>query len=137
LRLDLSVINVKAPGEFEEAFAEIGRVRPAGVVILVDAMFQNETARITALAARFRLPTMGGHNVIPEAGGLMSYGSNRLDLVRLAAILVVKILKGAKPGELPIEQPTKFDLVINMKAAQTLGIKIPNSVMVQATRVIK
>jgi len=137
LRLDLSVINVKAPGEFEEAFAQIARVRPAGVVVLVDAMFQNEAAQITALAAKFRLPTMGGHNGIPEAGGLMSYGSNRLDLVRLAAILVVKILKGAKPGELPIEQPTKFDLVINMKAAQTLGIKIPNSVMVQATRVIK
>jgi putative ABC transport system substrate-binding protein len=136
LRLDLSVINVKAPGEFEEAFA-LARVRPAGVVVLVDAMFQNEAAQITALAAKFRLPTMGGHNGIPEAGGLMSYGSNRLDLVRLAAILVVKILKGAKPGELPIEQPTKFDLVINMKVAKTLGVKIPNSVMVQATRVIK
>jgi putative ABC transport system substrate-binding protein len=137
LRLDLTVINVKAPGELEEAFAEIARIRPAGVVILVDAMFQNEAARITALAAKFSLPTMGGHNVIPEAGGLMSYGSNRLDLVRLAAILVEKILKGAKPGDLPIQQPTKFDLVINMKTAKMLGIKIPNAVMLQATRVIK
>jgi putative ABC transport system substrate-binding protein len=100
-------------------------------------MFQNEAGRITALAAKFKLPTMGGHNVIPEAGGLMSYESNRLDLARHATVLVDKILKGAKPGELPIEQPTKFDLIINMKTAKALGIKIPNSVIVQATRVIK
>ena len=137
LRLELTVINVKAPGEFEGAFAEIARKRPAGVVVLVDTMFQNEAGRITALAAKLKLPTMGGHNVIPETGGLMSYGSNRLDLARHSTVLVDKILKGAKPGELPIEQPTKFDLIINMKTAKTLGIKIPNSVMVQATKVIK
>jgi putative ABC transport system substrate-binding protein len=136
LRLELAVLDVKAPGEFESTFAEIARIRPAGVVILVDTMFQNEAAQIMTLAASFQLPTMGGHNAIPEAGGLMSYGANRLDLVRHAVILVGKILKNAKPGDLPIEQPTKFDLVINMKTAKTLGIKIPNSVMVQATRVI-
>src|SRR4051812_20852393 len=137
LNLELTVIPVKASGEFEGAFAEIARLRPAGVAVLVDAMFLDEAGRIAALAAKYKLPTVGGHNSIPEAGGLMSYGSNRLDLARLAAILVDKILKGAKPGNLPIEQPTKFDFIINMKTAKALGIKIPDSVTVQATKLIK
>jgi len=137
LRLDITVIDVKAPGEFERAFAEIAKIRPAGVIIPIDTMFQNEAGRIITLAARAQLPTMGGHSAIPENGGLMSYGANRPDLVRHAVLLVDKILKHAKPGDFPIEQPTKFDLVVNLKAAKTLGISIPNSVMVQATRVIE
>jgi putative ABC transport system substrate-binding protein len=137
LRLELTIIDVKAPGEFERAFAEIAKNRPAGVVIPIDTMFQNEAGRIIKLAAGAQLPTMGGHSAIPENGGLMSYGANRPDLVRHAVLLVDKILKNAKPGDLPIEQPTKFDLVVNLKAAKTLGINIPNAVMVQATKVIK
>jgi len=137
LRLELTVIDVKAPGEIERAFAEIAKIRPSGVVIPIDTMFQNEAGRIIKLAAGAQLPTMGGHTAIPENGGLMSYGANRPDLVRHAVILVDKILKNAKPGDLPIEQPTKFDFVVNLKAAKTLGINIPNSVMVQATKVIK
>ena len=90
------------------------------------------------LAAKHRLPTIGRNNNIPEGGGLMSYGANPLDLVRRAAVLVDKILKGAKPGDLPVlEEPIKFDLVLNKRTAKDLGIKIPNSVLAQATRVIE
>jgi putative ABC transport system substrate-binding protein len=137
LRLEITVVNARAPAELEGAFAEIARVRPAGVVIPGEAMFNIEAGRLAALAARHRLPTMSGNSASPESGGLMSYGANRLDLVRRAAILVDKILKGAKPANLPVEQPTKFELILNMRTAKDLGIKIPNSILVQATKVIK
>ena len=84
-----------------------------------------------------RLPTVGGDKNVPEKGGLMGYGANRLDLTRRAAVLVDKILKGAKPAELPVEQPTKFEFVVNLKTAKALGIKIPDSILVQTTRVIE
>ncbi len=137
LRLDITVVNAGAPAEFEKAFAEIARDRPDGMVILSDAMFVSEAARLTTLAAKHRLPTMGGNIDIPESGGLMSYGANRLDMIRRAAVLVDKILKGAKPADLPVEQPTKFELVVNMRTAKDLGLKIPNSILVQATKVIQ
>ena len=78
------------------------------MAILADSLFNSDAARLTTLAARHRLPTIGGHNGVPESGGLMSYESNELDLVRRAAVLVDKILKGAKPADLPVEQPTKL-----------------------------
>ena len=137
LRLEITVVHAGAPAEFEKAFADIARDRPDGLVILSDAMLVIEAKRLTTLAAKYRLPTMGGNNDIPESGGLMSYGANRLDMVRRATILVDKILKGAKPADLPVEQPTKFDLVVNMRTAKDLGLKIPNSILVQATKVIE
>ncbi len=137
LHLEIAVVNVKAPAELEGAFAQILRDRPAGLVILSDAMLNSEAARITTLAAKHKLPTMGGNGAIPESGGLMSYGANILDYVRRAAILVDKILKGAKPADLPVEQPTTFELVINMRTEKTLGLKVPNSILVQATKVIE
>ena len=137
LRLEITVVNAGTPGEFEGAFAEIARDRPAGVAILADALFNSEAGRLTTLAARHRLPTMGGHNAVPESGGLMSYGANRLDLVRRAAILVDKILKGAKPADLPVEQPTRFELIVNLKTAKALGLTIPQSILVRADKVIE
>ncbi len=137
LRLEITVVNAGAPAEFEKVFAEIARDRPDGLVILSDAMFVIEAARLTMLAAQHRLPTMGGNSDIPNSGGLMSYGANRLDMVRRAAILVDKILKGAKPADLQVEQPTKFELIVNMRTAKDLGLKIPNSILVQATKVIE
>ncbi len=137
LRLEIAVVNAAAPAEFEKAFAEIVRERPAGLIILSDPMFISAAARLTTLAARHRLPTVSGHNAFPENGGLMSYGANLRDVVRRSAVLVDKILKGAKPADLPVEQPTQFELILNMKTAQALGIKIPNSILVQATRVIE
>jgi putative ABC transport system substrate-binding protein len=100
-------------------------------------MFNNEALRLATLAAKHRLPTMGRNYAYPEGGGLMSYGANTLDQMRQGAILVDKILKGTKPADLPVEQPTKFDLVINMRTAKDLGIKMPNSILVQATKVIE
>jgi putative ABC transport system substrate-binding protein len=136
LRLETAVVSAGAPAEFEKAFTEIARVRPAGLVFLADPLFNSEAGRLTTLAAKYRLPTMGTTNTVPESGGLMSYGANRPDLIRRAAALVDKILKGAKPAEIPVEQPMKFDVVLNKRTARDLGIKIPNSILVQATKVI-
>jgi putative ABC transport system substrate-binding protein len=137
LRLELVVVNVSSPSEFDEAFAKIALARPAGLVINADVMLNAEAIRLSTLAAKHRLPTMSMNNVVPESGGLMSYGANRPDMVRRAAHLVDKILKGAKPADLPVEQPTKFDLVLNKRTARDLGLKIPNSILVQATKVIE
>ncbi len=137
LRLEIIVVNAGTPAEFEKAFADIARVRPASLVILADPLFISEAGRLATLAAKYRLPTMGTVDTVPESGGLMSYGANRPDLIRRAAILVDEILKGAKPADLPVEQPTKFDLVLNKRTAKDLGIKIPNSILVQATKVIE
>ena len=137
LRLEITVVNATATTEFEKAFAEIARNRPAGLVILADPLFNIEAGRLTTLAAKYRLPTMGTINNVPDSGGLMSYGANRPDLIRRAAILVDKILKGAKPADLPVEQPTKFELILNMRTAKDLGLKVPNSILVQATKVIE
>jgi putative ABC transport system substrate-binding protein len=137
LGLDIQIVNARAPDEFEGAFAEIARSRPAGLVILADALFITEARQLTALAVRHRLPTMGGIDAIPQSGGLSSYGPNRLDMIRRCAVLVDKILKGAKPGELPVEQPMKFDFVINLKTAKQIGLTIPQSILYRADQVIK
>jgi len=137
LGLETTVVNAGAPAEFEKAFAEITQYRPAGLVVLSDSLFAIESVRIMALAAKHRLPTIGGDSTVPENGGLMGYGANRVDMIRRAAFLVDKILKGAKPADIPVEQPTKFELVINMKTAKALGLNVPNSILVQATKVIE
>ena len=102
--------------------------------MLADALFNSEAGRIAALAVKHRLPAIGGTNVYSENGGLLSYGANRLTLVRRSADLVDKILKGAKPAEVPVEQPTQFDLIVNLKAAKALGIKFPQAILVRGTR---
>ena len=137
LRIDVAVVSAGSPAEFEGAFVEIVRGRSDGLVVLRDPLFVGEAVRLMTLAARHRLPTMGGDQSVPESGGLASYGPNRLDLIRRAAILVDKIVKGAKPSDLPVEQPTKFELVVNMRTAKDLGITIPNSILVSAEKVIE
>jgi putative ABC transport system substrate-binding protein len=107
------------------------------VIVLVDAMLQNNRARITDLAARHRLPAVYGLSEYAEAGGLLAYGPHRLDLFRRAATYVDRILKGAKPGDLPVEQPTRFELVINRKAAKALGLTIPPAMLLRADQVIE
>ncbi len=137
LHLEVKAADARGPEEFERAFSEISQAHPAAVLVLQDPVMAIGSAQLATLAARRRLPIAGGNIALPEQGGLMSYGPNLLDLVRRAAILVDKILKGAKPGDLPVEQPTKFDLVINLATAKALGLKIPQSVLVRADVVIK
>jgi putative tryptophan/tyrosine transport system substrate-binding protein len=105
-------------------------------VILADSVFTNQLTQIAELAAKGRLPAIYVGTEYPEAGGLMGYGASLLDLERRAATYVDRILKGAKPGDLPVEQPTKFDLVINLKTAKAIGLTIPPSLLQRANQII-
>jgi putative tryptophan/tyrosine transport system substrate-binding protein len=111
--------------------------RAGALTLLPSAMFNREHRRLVDLAAKSRLPAVYASREFVDAGGLMSYGANQSDLFRRAAIYVDKILKGAKPGDLPVEQPTKFELVINLITAKSLGITIPQSVLAHADEVIQ
>ena len=137
LGLQRQVVEIRDPGEFDNAFAALTTARPDAIFVLPESMFYQHRARLAHLAAKSRLPAMWGAREHAEAGGLMAYGTNVVDLARRAATYVDKILKGAKPGDLPIEQPTKFDLVINMKTAKALGLTIPPSVLARADHVIE
>jgi len=124
-------------GSFESAFSAMSREQADGLIVGTSASILTHRARIMEFTAKRRLPTIYAVSGYARRGGLMSYGANHPDLSRRAAIYVDKILKGAKPADLPIEQPTKFDLVINLKTAKQLGLTIPPNVLLQATRVIK
>ena len=104
---------------------------------MLEALFGQQKNQIVELAAKHRLPSIGGYGEFVEAGGLMSYGPNLRELYRRAATYVDKIFKGAKPGDLPVEQPTTFELFINRKTANALGLKIPQTILLQATKVIE
>jgi putative ABC transport system substrate-binding protein len=137
LGVQLHLVEARGPDAFDRAFAAMTSAHAGAVLVLGDSMFLQHRRRLAELAATSRLPTM--HNVRPyvEAGGLMAYGPSPLDILRRAAVYVDKILKGAKPADLPIEQPTTFDLVINLKTAQALGLTIPPAVLFQATEIIR
>jgi putative ABC transport system substrate-binding protein len=137
LGLRLQRVDIHAPEDLEGAFASMGKERAAGVVILADPMFTGQRRRIAELATRYRMPSIYTNREYAEAGGLMSYGPNQTDMHRRAAGYVDKILKGAKPGDLPVEQPTKFELVINRKTAKALGLTIPQSLLISADKVIE
>jgi putative ABC transport system substrate-binding protein len=137
LRLHLQAVDARDPNELDAAFSAMTRARAGGIVVLPDPMFLTQRTRIAELAAQSRLPAVYG---IPEhagAGGLMVYAASRTDLFRRAASFVEKILKGAKPADLPVEQPTKFELIINLKTAKTLGLTIPQSLLGRADEVIE
>jgi putative tryptophan/tyrosine transport system substrate-binding protein len=107
------------------------------IVTMDDPLVQSQRGSIAAFAIRQRLPVMGEHGPVPEAGGLMSYGPNPIDMWRRAAAFVDKILRGAKPADLPVEQPTTFELVINLKTAKAIGLEVPNSLQLLADEVIE
>jgi len=136
LRLTLLPVTVDAPDELQPALADIVR-RHVDAILLDGIIFWAQRHAIVEFAAKQRLPTMYPYDIYTRAGGLMSYGANYVDLFRRAAPYVNKILKGAKPGDLPIEQPTKFELMINLKAAKGLGLTIPPSVLTRADQVIE
>jgi putative ABC transport system substrate-binding protein len=125
------------PADLDRAFSDMTRARAGALTVLPSNMFRREHRRLLDLAARHRLPAVYPWRDLVDAGGLMSYGASLTDLSRRAATYVDRILKGAKPGDLPVEQPTKFELVINLKTARTLGLTIPPSVLSQADQIIE
>jgi len=136
--MKIQPVVIGGPEEIESAFLAMIRERAGAVVVqplLISSLGQGQ--RIADLAVRKRLPTISDGNGFPEEGGLMFYGPDQLPRYRSAATYVDKILKGAKPADLPVEQPTKFELVINLKTAKALNLTIPQSVLYRADRVIK
>jgi putative tryptophan/tyrosine transport system substrate-binding protein len=138
LGLKLQVLDVRGPKDIEPAFRVATKERAAAVLMLLGGPVLNPNrTQILELAVKNRLPVIYRNRVDVEAGGLMSYGVNLLDLDRRAAVYVDKILKGAKPADLPVEQPKKFEFVINLKAAKQISLTIPQSVLYRADKVIK
>ncbi len=137
LAVQLHLAEVRDSKEFERAFSAMTRERADALIVLADPMFLSERRRIAELAAQSRLPTAFNVRQYVEAGGLLSYGPSLTDLFRHAAGYVDKILKGAKPADLPVERPIQFELVLNLSAAQALGLTLPPSLLFQATEVIR
>ena len=135
--VQIQILNVKKPEEIEDAFASMLRGKAGALSVQTPAMFVLNRARIIELAAKSRLPAMYPDSRFTDAGGLMSYGPNDAEMYRRAAYFVDRILKGAKPADLPVEQPTKFELVINLKTAKQIGLTIPPKVLMWADRVIE
>jgi len=137
LKVQLQILEVRASEDLDRAFTKATEWRAAALSILASPFFQSQRVRIAKLAIEHRLPSMVPHRTYVEAGGLLSYGPDFRDLNRRISVFVDKILKGAKPADLPIEQPTKFELVINLKTAKALGLTIPQTLLLRADQVIE
>lgn len=137
LNLELPIVEVTGVEDLEPAFARVIAERARAVMVLTDPFVLTHRRRIVALAAKNRLPAVYGEREFVEAGGLMFYGASLTTLYRDAAVYADKILKGARPADLPVEEPTKLDLVVNLRTARTLGIEIPSSVLLRADRVLE
>ena len=135
--VQLEVSEVRSPDQLDAAFAAMSGGRAEALLVASDSLFYGQRRRIVELAARGKLPAMYSQKEFVDAGGLISYGANLPDMYRRSAAHVDKILKGAKPGDIPVEQPTKFELVINLKAARSLGLSIPSSLLLRADEVIQ
>jgi putative ABC transport system substrate-binding protein len=137
LKIKVLYLGVEAEEHLDNAFAQILKDKPQALLVLADRVFLHNRARIMDFAVQHRLPGIYAYLELVEAGGLMSYGPSYADMHRRAAAYVDKILKGAKPAELPVERPMKFELVINLKAAKQIGLTIPPNVLARADKVIK
>jgi len=137
LRIQLHVVDVRDASELVSAFDRLHRHAADALVVVSDPMLHDQSRRLIELAERNRLPAVYEQRLFPDVGGLLSYGPGRLDRFQRAAMYVDRILRGAKPAELPIERPTKFELVINLKAARALRLAIPQSILQQADAVIQ
>ncbi len=137
LKLQSDVLEARTPGEIRDAFTTMAKRRAGAVIVLGDPLFVVEASQMVRFAAEHRLPAMYGLKEIVAAGGLMAYGANFADLFRRAAIYVDKILKGAKPADLPVEQASKFELAINLRTAKALGLMIPQSLLARADEIIQ
>jgi putative ABC transport system substrate-binding protein len=137
LKVEVRVVTASNAKGLDEVLQTMARTKPAGLIVFEDPMFSVERSRIIAFAARHRVPVVYTQTGHAAQGGLVEYAPNQLEMYRQAAVYVDKILKGAKPADLPVEQPTKFELVINMKTAKALGLTIPQSLLVRADEVIQ
>jgi putative ABC transport system substrate-binding protein len=137
LGIQLQFVEARNPADIDKAFAEIISAHPDAVIVLVSGMLLGERKRLVDLAASNRLPVLYTFRELADAGGLMSYGTSLADLFRRAASYVDKILKGAKPADLPVEQPVKLELVINLKTAHALGLTVPPTLVARADQVIE
>jgi putative tryptophan/tyrosine transport system substrate-binding protein len=137
LRLTIQPWGVRAAEDFDRFFASMGKQRPGGLYVPFGALMRDNRKRIAGLALKSRLPSVYSNREAVDAGGLMYYGADETDSYRRVAYFVDRILKGAKPADLPVEQPTKFEFVINLKTAQQIGLKIPPEVLARATKLIK
>jgi len=135
--VQLDLLKIRSPGDLDEAFAIINKQRAQALLVVADAMLTLHRQRLAHFAVKNRLPSMHSLREEVEAGGLMSYGPDLVANYRRSAAFVDKILKGAKPADLPVEQPTKYDLVINLKTAKALGLTIPQSILLRADQVIE
>jgi putative tryptophan/tyrosine transport system substrate-binding protein len=137
LQVQLHLVEVRSPHELDKAFSAIRNVPADALIVLLDPLFMSQRARLVELTATSRLPAMYGFREDVETGALMAYGPSFPDLFRRAATYVDKILKGAKPGDLPVEQPTKYELILNLKTAKELGITLPPTLLILADEVIR
>jgi putative tryptophan/tyrosine transport system substrate-binding protein len=137
LGLQLHSTEVRSPSDFDKAFEGATKARTDALAVMPSQLFVNNQKRIADFAAKNRLPSIFYLREFVDSGGLMSYGADRSDMFRRAAVYVDKILKGAKPADLPVEQPTKFEFFINLKAAKQIGLTIPPNVLARADKVIK
>jgi putative tryptophan/tyrosine transport system substrate-binding protein len=137
LGVTLQSVSARSREELEDALPAMMQERPSALLMTGDTVLQGHIDRVLAFAAKSRLPTVHQLRENAEAGGLMSYGTSRPALIRRAAVYIDKILRGTKPGDLPVEQPTKFELVVNLKTAKALGIEIPPTLLARADEVIE
>ena len=137
LRIEVQSLEVRSPGDFDSALAAVTQRRAGALIVVDDPLIMGHRKRIAEFAASNRLFAIYGLREFVDAGGLMSYGTHLADLQRRSAGYVDKILKGAKPSDLPVEQPTKFELVISLKTARALGLEIPPTLLARADEVIE
>jgi putative ABC transport system substrate-binding protein len=137
LGLEVHVLNASNEGDFEGVFAKLVELRATGLVISADAFFSSHSQRLAALAVRHAIPALYSRREFPVAGGLVSYGSDVTEAYRLAGIYTGRVLKGEKPADLPVQQATRVELVINLKAANALGVKVPLPLLGRADEVIE
>lgn len=135
--VQVHVADVREAKALAVAFDKLVRQGVDALLVVSDPMIHDQAARIVELTTRHRLPALYESPMFPDAGGLLSYGPGRFDRFQRAAVYVDRILRGARPAELPIERPTKFELILNLKAAKALGLSIPQSVIVQADQIIR
>jgi putative ABC transport system substrate-binding protein len=137
LGVQLQLLEARDPQDIDRAFVAMTREQVGALVVLADAVFTNQVRQIAELTVQRRLPSIWTVSEYAEAGGLMVYSPNLVDLERRAATFVAKILKGARPSDLPVEQPSKFDLIINIRIARALGLTIPQSLLLRADQVLE